>query len=362
MGYPIGRKLVVGVSSSALFNLEKEAAIFKEKGLEEYRKYQVANKLVILEKGLAYPFVRRFLNINKVYTEEQPVEVVLFSKNSPETGIRIFNSIRHYDLDISRGAFTSGQSPHKYIPAYNISLFLSTDAGDVIQAIKANYPAGLFIKTKVEDDTDETELRVAFDFDGVIADDEAEKIFKQYGLKKYHEYETKNAKTPHHSGLLADFFRKLSFFQKLESKKQEENPNYNKIIKTAIITARNAPAHERAITTLNNWGVTVDDMFLLGGIDKKGILEIIKPHLFIDDQKSHLDQSLKNIPLVHIPFGIANDEDNKSRLTKIQTVSAVMAPAVRGARQDIKQEKGPPKKEKRQKGKKNASPKKRQKL
>lgn len=364
MGYPIGRKLVVGVSSSALFNLEKEAAIFKEKGLEEYRKYQVSHKMEILEKGLAYPFIRRFLNINKVYSDEKPVEVVLFSKNSPETGIRIFNSIRHYELDISRGAFTSGQSPHKYIPAYNISLFLSTDAGDVNKAIKANYPAGIFLKTTVVDDTDETELRVAFDFDGVIADDEAEKIFKQHGLKKYHEYETTYAKTPHHPGLLADFFKKLSFFQKLESKKQEDNPDYNKIIKTAIITARNAPAHERAITTLNNWGVTVDDMFLLGGIDKKGILEIIKPHLFIDDQKSHLDQSLKNIPLVHIPFGIANEEDNKSKLTKIQTASAVMAPAVRGARKGINpesQKKAPPKRKRQGIIKENAPPKTRKK-
>jgi 5'-nucleotidase len=316
MSYPIDRKLVVGVSSSALFNLEKEDAIFKEKGLDAYRKYQVAHKMKILEKGLAYPFIRRFLNINNVYSKEKPVEVILFSKNSPETGIRIFNSIRHYELDITRGAFTSGQSPYKYIPAYNISLFLSTDADDVKNAIKANYPAGLFLKTTVVDDRDETELRVAFDFDGVIADDEAEKIFKQHGLNKYQEYETAYAKTPHHPGLLADFFKKLSFFQKLESRKQEADPGYKKIIKTAIITARNAPAHERAITTLNNWGVTVDDMFLLGGIDKKGVLEIIKPHLFIDDQKSHLDQSLKNIPLVHIPFGIANEGDVRRKPKK----------------------------------------------
>lgn len=309
MAYPINRKLVVGVSSTALFNLEKESEIFNTVGLDAYRQYQVENKGVPLEKGLAYPFVRRFLNINKVYTEEKPVEVVLFSKNSPETGVRIFNSIRHYELDISRGAFTSGQSPHKYIPAYNISLFLSTDAKDVGNAIRTNYPAGIFIKTEVIDDEDESELRVAFDFDGVIADDEAEKIYKNHGIEKYHEYESTRAKEPHHPGLLADFFQKLSYFQKLESKKQQQDKEYKKIIKTSIITARNAPAHERAITTLNKWGVTVDDMFLLGGIEKKGILEVLKPHLFVDDQKSHLDPSIKNIPLVHIPFGIANQEE-----------------------------------------------------
>ena len=319
MAYPIERKLVVGVSSTALFNLEKEDELFKKNGLEKYRQYQVENKRTILEKGLAYPFVKRFLNINKVYSDEKPVEVVLFSKNSPETGIRIFNSIRHYELDITRGVFTSGQSPHKYIPAFNISLFLSTDAIDVKNAIQANYPAGIFIKTTVVDDIDETELRVAFDFDGVLADDEAEKIFKNSGLKKYHEYETRHAKTPHHPGLLADFFKKLSFFQKLESKKQEKDSSYKKIIKTAIITARNAPAHERAITTLNSWGVTVDDMFLLGGIDKRGILDTIKPHLFIDDQKVHLDNSLKNIPLVHIPFGISNADGNDPKKSLIST-------------------------------------------
>ncbi len=309
MPYPIEKKLVVGVSSTALFNLEREEEIFNSDGLKQYRKYQIENKNVILKKGLAYPFIRRFLNINKVYLEERPVEVVLFSKNSPETGVRIFNSIRYYELDISRGAFTSGQSPHKYIPAYNISLFLSMDSSDVKNAIDLNYPAGRFVRNEIEDeDEDETELRVAFDFDGVLADDEAEKIYNEKGIKEYHNYESQRARIPHKPGLLAGFFRKLSYFQKLETRKQEEDKSYKKIVKTAIITARNAPAHERAITTMNSWGVTVDDMFLLGGIEKKGILAAIRPHLFIDDQLGHLDATIKNIPLVHIPFGIANEK------------------------------------------------------
>ena len=308
MEYPIKEKLVVGVSSTALFNLEKEDNIFEQEGLKKYRQYQIKNKEVILTKGLAFPFIKRFLNINKFYPNESPVEVVLFSKNSPETGIRIFNSIKHHGLDISRGALTSGQSPHSFIPAFNISLFLSTNENDVKEAIVANYPAGIFIKTPVIDENDETELRVAFDFDGVLADDEAEKIYQERGLQEYYQYEKEKHLTPHNPGLLADFFKKLSHFQKLESEKKEKDKNYKKIIKTSIITARNAPAHQRAITTLNNWGVTVDHMFLLGGISKAGILKTIKPHLFFDDQKINLDERLMNIPLVHIPFGKANQK------------------------------------------------------
>ena len=153
-----------------------------------------------------------------------------------------------------------------------------------------------------------SELRVAFDFDGVIADDEAERIYKEGGLEAYHKYENSHKSEALRSGPLANFFKKISFFQKLETKKQLEDASYKKILKTAIITARNAPAHERAITTLNNWEVNVDEMFLLGGIDKSRILEVLKPHLYFDDQMAHLDQSAaKNIPHVHNPIGIANE-------------------------------------------------------
>jgi len=309
MSYPIDRKLVVAVSSNALFNMEKEDAIFVNEGLKAYKKFQIENKLVNLETGLAYPFIRRFLNINKVYSNEKPVEVVLLSKNSPETGIRVFNAIKNFGLDITRACFTSGKSPFAYIPAYNISLFLSTNRLDVVNAIEANYAAGRIIKTSVVDDND-IELRVAFDFDGVVADDEAERVYANSGgeLEKYYEYETDHKQEPLNPGPLADFFKKLAFFQKLECKKELKDPNYNKILKTAIITARNAPAHERAINTLKEWNVDVDEMFLLGGIDKKRVLRIMKPHLFFDDQLTHLDPNLENIPLVHIPFGVANKD------------------------------------------------------
>lgn len=307
MAYPIDRKLVVGVSSNALFDLEIEDEIYNQEGIEKFRKYQIDNRNKSLNAGIAMPFIKRFLNINKVYKKELPVEVVLLSKNSPETGIRIFNGIKDHNLDISRAAFTSGSSPFKYIPAYNVSLFLSTNENDVINSINSGFGAGRIIKTNVHVNDDDMELRVAFDFDGVIADDQAEKVFKETGtLQLFHEHEQEHLEETHNPGPLADFFKKLSFFQQLETKKEIEDKNYKKILKTSIVTARNAPSHERAIKTLQDWGVTVDEMFLLGGIEKSRILEVIKPHLFFDDQISHLNPKLENIPLVHIPFGIAN--------------------------------------------------------
>jgi 5'-nucleotidase len=314
MGYPIERKLVVGVSSNALFKLEYEDRIFKEQGVTAYRRYQEENKEKLIPKGLAFPFIKRFLNINSYYPKEKPIEVILLSKNSAENGVSIFKSIKHYNLDISRAAFTSGSSPYKYIPAYNVSLFLSTDDDDVYNAIDAGYAAGRFLKSNVEDKEDDKELRVAFDFDGVLADDESEKIYeKSKNLEAYYEYESTKADIPLNPGPLSDFFKKLSYFQKLEAKKMERDESYKSILKTAIITARNAPAHERIAASLKNWGVTVDELFLLGGIEKSRILETFAPQIYFDDQVIHLDTKIRNIPLVHIPFGIRkNTNRNQS--------------------------------------------------
>lgn len=307
MPYPIENKLVVGISANALFDLNKEDEIYKSKGLDAYRKYQIQRKSEMINKGVAFPFIKRMLNINKIYKNEKPIEVVLLSKNSPETGIRIFNSIKHYNLDITRAVFMSGKPAYEYIPSFNISLYLSTSENDVKLANDKGYAAGRVIKTKIFDD-DKDELRVAFDFDGVLADDEAEKIYQEMGIEKYYEYETQYKQEPLNPGPLADFFKKLSFFQKLETKKESKDPQYQKLIKTSIITARNSPAHERAVNTLNSWGVTVDELFLLGGIEKKRILETLKPHLYFDDQILHFDEKIKNIPLVHIPFGVTNNK------------------------------------------------------
>jgi 5'-nucleotidase len=306
MPYPIHRKLCIAVSSSALFDLSESQAVFEQEGHRAYKKYQVDNLDNTLGKGVAFPFVRRFLNINKRFPEQLPVEVVLLSRNSAETGRRVFRSIAKYGLDISRAAFMEGRSPYAYIPAFNASIFLSANPADVQNAISAGYPAGVVLPSSVIDDDGE-ELMIAFDFDGVIADDESEMVHKQQGLEGFLKYEEKNAHIPHKPGPLADLFKKLSVMQKLEDRAIEKDRAYMRIIRTAIVTARSAPSHERVITTLEHWGVSANETFFLGGVEKQRILKILKPHIYFDDQQSHLKSEAGDIPMVHIPFGIANE-------------------------------------------------------
>lgn len=307
MAYQIEQKLVIGIASSALFDLSDSHQVYLDNGAEEYRKYQESHIDVILDRGVAFPFIRRFLNINKHHARLAPVEVVLFSRNSPETGLRVMRSIAHYGLDITRAAFVTGQSPYPYLPAFNVSLFLSANADDVRQALAHQHPAGLVLPSRTEDDEDDAELRVAFDFDGVIADDESETIFKRNNkLDEFHAYEVLNVGTPHKPGPLADLFQKLARMQRLEERAQRRDPAYKKVLRIAIITARNAPSHERVVTTLKSWGVSADETFFLGGMDKARVLSVFKPHIFFDDQLSHLKSAGGTIPMVHVPFGVAN--------------------------------------------------------
>ncbi len=306
MAYPIERKLVIAIASSALFDLSESDKVYREKGVEQYRKFQEANIDKTLDTGVAFPFIRRFLSLNTFFPEQEPVEVVLLSRNSPETGMRVFRSIKKYNLTISRAAFFSGKSPYQYLPGFNASLFLSANSEDVDNAIRAGFPAGRVIDTRISDDVADNELRIAFDFDGVIADDAAEIVYKSTNdLKKFHDSETQLSLVPHNPGPLQDLFRKISYFQKLETKRINENPDHRRILKISIVTARSAPSHERMINTLKSWGVSVDETFFLGGIEKKRILQIMKPHMYFDDQTLHLEK-IDKIPLVHIPFGIAN--------------------------------------------------------
>jgi 5'-nucleotidase len=306
MPYRIERKLVIAVSSSALFDLTESDDIFRQHGARVYKTFQQDNATVILKKGVAFPFIRRFLNINRHFDKQQPAEVVLLSRNSAATGVRVFHSIQHYGLTISRAAFLAGKSPYPYIPAFNASLFLTANEEDVQQAIQAGYPAGTVLPSTVSDNDDDEELRIAFDFDGVLADDESESVYKKGGLSDFYAHENRHVRIPHKPGPLADLFKKLAFMQKFENRAREKNPNYQRILRTSIITARNAPAHERVITTLESWGVSADETFFLGGMAKKRILGVLKPHLFFDDQKSHLQSVSGDIAMVHIPFGIAN--------------------------------------------------------
>ncbi|QOL49065.1 5'-nucleotidase [Massilia litorea] len=307
MPFPIEHKLVIGVASSALFDLSESHQVYLDKGPEEYRLYQEAHLDAILGKGVAFPFIRRFLNINACFPDESPVEVVLFSRNSPETGLRVMRSIAHYGLDISRAAFMAGKSPYSYLPAFNASLFLSANEEDVRSAIAVNYPAGLVLPSQIDDGEEDLELRVAFDFDGVLADDESEAVFKRDGLDRFHAHETLHMERPHSPGPLANMFQKLAMMQRLEERAQRRDAGYRRIVRIAIITARSAPSHERVVTTLKSWGVSADETFFLGGMDKARVLEVFRPHIFFDDQLTHLRATPGGtIPMVHVPFGVAN--------------------------------------------------------
>ncbi|MRI33688.1 5'-nucleotidase [Endozoicomonas sp. OPT23] len=306
MLFPIEKKLVIAVSSSALFDLSESHAVYTEKGSQTYKQFQEDNLNKVLGKGVAFPFIKRFLALNNRFPKEEPVEVILLSRNSAASGKRVFRSIRHYGLNISRAAFMEGRSPYEYIPAFNASLFLTANQEDAQQAIEAGFPAGLVLPSKIVNDDACDELRIAFDFDGVIADDESETIYKEGDLPEFYQYESAKSHIPHKPGPLADLFRKLATLQELEEQEKLRNSEYQPLIRTAIVTARSAPAHERVITTLESWGVSANQTFFLGGMAKDRILNKLRPHMFFDDQKTHLTTEAGDIPMVHIPFGIAN--------------------------------------------------------
>ena len=307
MAYPIEKKLVIAVASSALFDLTESDSIFQVQGLKAYKEYQRKNVDKPFDKGVAFPFIKRLLSLNSYFPEEMPVEVILMSKNSPETGLRAFNSIAHYGLDITRAGFTSGQPHFKYLPSFNTSLFLSANKSDVEDAIAHRLAAGMVLNTSVIDDDDDNELRIAFDFDGVLADDESEKVYQKDGLTTYQKYELERSSIPLNAGPVIGLLKKISFYQKLEVRKAEQDKSYKPILKTAIVTARNAPVHTRMVTTLNSWGIDINEAFFLGGIDKSRILNVMRPHIYFDDQMGHLDH-LDKIPAVHIPFGVVNNK------------------------------------------------------
>lgn len=307
-GYNLDQKLVIGLASSALFNLEESDEVFRTQGELAYREYQRKHENTPLEQGVAFPFIQRLLSLNDIFPKEKPfVEVILLSRNDPNTGLRVMNTIEHYSLGIKRAIFLQGRTPHKYIDALNISLFLSANEIDVNQAINAGYPAGLILKGQIFDIVDDEELRIAFDFDGVIADDASEQVYKENGLPAFIENESNLANKPANTGPLHKLLLQLSALQKVELKYLEDNPTYESRLRISIVTARNAPAHKRVIMSLRAWGIdTINEAFFLGGIEKRKVLEILKPHIFFDDQVTHVEKTADSIASVHIPFGIAN--------------------------------------------------------
>jgi 5'-nucleotidase len=314
--YPIDEKLVIAVASSALFDLSESEKVFHEEGLEAYRRHQRKKENVTLEPGVAFPLVHRILRLNNGFEEtDAPVEVILLSKNDPDTGLRVFNSIQRHELAISRAGFVNGGNPFRYMNSFNACLFLSANVEDVRKAAERGLPAGRVFKTHFADRVDDPELRIAFDFDGVIADDGAESVFKKKGFKAYQQSEVRKAMRPLREGPLARFFREISALQKFERAKKEKDTSYVPRLRTAIVTARNAPAHKRVVTTLRSWGIEVDEVFFLGGIAKSRVLDVFKPHIFFDDQIQHIEGVAGVTPSAHVPFGVANEASLELRQT-----------------------------------------------
>lgn len=310
MAYDLQNRLVIGVASSAMFDLRESDAVFRAQGEEQYRKFQQENLDKPLAKGIAFSFIRRLLSLNDLSTDPDKdplVEVVLLSKNDPDTGLRVMKSIEHHGLGITRAIFMQGKAPYEYIPALNIALFLSGSAGDVADAIAANFPAGQVLDSAIVDDEGDSGLRIAFDFDGVLADDESETVMqKTQDVSKFHEHEVKNIMQPHNPGPLQQFLIRVAKIQSVEEDRRKVDSSYKNRLRISVVTARNAPSHERALNTLKSWGVMPNDAFFLGGIEKRDVLGVLKPHIFFDDQSRHLAAASSVVPSVHIPFGVTN--------------------------------------------------------
>jgi len=308
MAFELDDRLVIGVASSAVFDLSESDAVFRRDGEAQYRKYQEQHLDVPLGKGIAYPFIKRLLALNDLRgdPEDPLVEVVLLSQNDPDTGMRVMKTIGHYGLNMTRAIFTQGRSPYEYIPALNIALFLSADKQHVDAAIKAGYPAGQVLDSKFDDDESDDNLRIAFDFDGVLAGDESEAVMQSGGLGSFHAHEVINVTQPHNPGPLKEFFVRIARIQAAEEQHKLANLTYENRLRVSIVTARNAPSHERALNTLKSWGVMANDAFFLGGIEKRRVLQVLKPHIFFDDQSGHLKSTSTVVPSVHIPFGVTN--------------------------------------------------------
>ena len=302
----LDRALVVGVASSALFDLEESDAVFRNKGEEKYREYQREHIDDVLQPGVAFPFIRRLLALNDLSEDERLVEVVILSRNDPETGMRVMRSVERHDLDITRAIFMQGRAPYQFMGPLSMSVFLSANEDDVREAISLGFAAGHVVGRAVTDDGD-TDLRIAFDFDGVLADDSAERVFQSEGLDGYQESESALAEVPLDRGPMADFLEKINRIQGIEESKRLDDPSgYRRRVHVAVVTARSAPAPERAINSIRQWGLSVNDAFFLGGLPKGPMLEVLQPHIFFDDQRRHVEGASLSTPSVHNPFGAIN--------------------------------------------------------
>ncbi len=288
-------KLVIAISSRALFNLDESHQIYKDQGVEAYAKHQQENEDVVLEPGVGFTLVKKLLALN---SEKTPIDVILLSRNSADTGLRVFNSIEHYELNISRAAFTRGESTHPFVGAFAADLFLSGNYNDVQKALESGFAAASIVESN-SDNVHPSQLRIAFDGDAVIFSDESEKIFQEKGLEAFEENEKQSANIELKAGPFKSFLLSL---QKIQSTFAEENNP----IRTALVTARSAPSHKRVIHTMREWGIRIDEAFFLGGLDKGAFLKEFAADIFFDDQHQHCHSASQYVSTGHVPSGIKN--------------------------------------------------------
>ena len=306
-----GDKLVIAISSRAMFDMEESHRVYEQQGLAAYSQYQIDHEEEPLAPGDAFPLVKKLLSINQRLNGEPRVEIILLSRNSADTGLRVFNSIEHYGLSISRAAFCGGESPYRYVQAFGCHLFLSTDAQDVRSALDNGVAAATFLPSSSVEAAAATalaaapafgQLRFAFDGDAVLFSDEAEQIYKADGLEAFTATERAAAKQPLSGGPFKSF---LAALQKL----QAEFPGDDSPIRTALVTARSAPAHERVIRTLRAWHIRIDESLFLGGLPKVEFLRAYGADVFFDDQRGHCDLAAEHIATGHVPHGVANIDE-----------------------------------------------------
>jgi 5'-nucleotidase len=292
------QKLVVAISSRALFDLDESHAVFETEGKEAFCKYQIEHEDEVLAPGYGFPLVKKFLDINEGNPTEPLVEIILLSQNSADTGLRIFNSIAHHNLKITRAAFTSGVSPYSYMQAFGAHLFLSANADDVVKTLDAGFAAAT-IMSGSSVNTQNQQLRIAFDGDAVLFSDDSERIYQEQGLAVFAENERNEAKNPLPGGPFKDFLGRLHYIQQLF------DPDFSPI-RTALVTARAAPAHERVVRTLRTWNIRIDEALFLGGMSKGEFLKAFGADIFFDDQKGHCESAAIHVAAAHVPHGIVN--------------------------------------------------------
>lgn len=298
MAYCLENRLVIGVSSRALFDLTVENEIFCTEGVEAYCRYQKEHEKELLKPGNGFKLIEALLNINKLPGQEGRVEVIIMSHNSPDTSLRVFNSIEHYGLAITRAVLASGASLAPYLQAFGTDLYLSADEKDVQAAINCGIAAGIICCDTIRGGSEQegiSQIRIAFDGDAVLFSDESEQIFREKGLEAFEENERRLADHPLSAGPFARFLHTISDIQK-------EFPMEEAPIRTALVTARSAPCHERVIRTLRAWNVRIDEAFFLGGITKCDVLKAFGAHIFFDDQAVHTDAAAQVVPAARVPY------------------------------------------------------------